>query len=183
MEENRKPAIETIYILPTGNEIQNGVVLDLDSPEVMGQLLRAWPRAEVTRLCPLADEEEAILEKLREVAALRPDLIVLIGGSGGGHRHSDSLGKDYTQSALELYLKDKSVREIYGKNGHLWCKLLCGRMGNCLLINVPGPFHEARAAIGAFIAAAGQGGGLKEINQAMAEAVFSQYPPGRAESR
>ena len=70
--------METIYILPTGNEIQNGVVLDLDSPEVMGQLLRAWPRAEVTRLCPLVDEEEAILEKLREVAALRPDLIVLI---------------------------------------------------------------------------------------------------------
>ena len=56
-------------------------------------------------------------------------------------------------------------------------------MGNCLLINVPGPFHEARAAMEAFIAAAGQGGGLKEINQAMAEAVFSQYPPGRAESR
>ncbi len=170
--------MNAVYILPTGDEIQNGVVLDLDSPEIMGQIVRAYPKAQVTRLCPLVDEEDAILNKIQEIAALSPDLIVLIGGSGGGHRFSSTLGKDFTHSALERYLDQKCSREIYGKNGHLWCKLICGKKGDTLIVNVPGPYQEAKAAAEACLKALTEGCGVEEISRAMAEAVYAQYPAG-----
>ena len=170
--------MKTVYILPTGDEIRNGTVLDLDSQEIMGQLLRRYPMVEVTRLAPLADEEDAIRTRIEDVVAREPDLLVLIGGSGGGHRHSESLGRDFTHSALSLYLDHKSTQEIYGKNGHLWCKLVCGRKGRTLIVNVPGPLQEARAAMAACLEALSEHLDVEGICRNMAHAVFAQYPAG-----
>lgn len=174
--------MRSAYILPTGNEIQNGVVRDLDSPELMSQIVSAYPMAEVTRLCPLVDEEDAIFQKICQTAELGPDLIVLIGGSGGGHRFSDSLGRDFTHTALVRYLDEHASREIYGKNGHLWTKLVCGKKGNTLVINVPGPFTEASAAMAACLQALESGSDVNEICRAMAQAVYNTYPAGAAQA-
>ena len=169
--------VSTVYIIPTGDEIRNGVVQDLDSPEIMGQIVRAHPVAEVTRICPLVDEEDLIFNKIREIAEQKkPDLIVLIGGSGGGHRFSSTLGKDFTHSGLERYLERKVSREIYGKNGHLWCKLVCGKKGPTLIVNVPGPYQEAKAAMEACLKELARESDLEDICKAMAEAVYAQYP-------
>ena len=148
--------VKTAYIIPTGDEIREGIVRDTDSPELMRQILAFDPTMEVTRLSPVV-------------------------GSGGGHRFSKTLGKDYTHSALEQYLTQCSWHEIYGKNGHMWTKLLCGEKDGAVLINVPGPFVEAQAAIRAFLEAWGQGLGVDQISRAMAQAVFAQYPVGAAE--
>lgn len=175
--------INTAYILPTGNEIQNGVVRDLDSPEIMGQIIRMYPEAVVTRLCPVVDEEDIIIKKIREITEEKiPDFIVLIGGSGGGHRFSNTLGKDFTHSALELFLEKKCSREIYGKNGHLWSKLICGKKDNTLIVNVPGPYEEAKAAIEACLQAMDKESSIEEICKSMAEAVYNQYPIGAIRS-
>ena len=102
--------MKSVYIVPTGEEIREGVVLDLDSVEIMSQLLRFNPGVNVTRISPLPDDETRIFQAVQELAERGPSLIVLIGGSGGGHRHSKSLGKDYTHSALDVsynrYLKN-----------------------------------------------------------------------------
>jgi len=175
--------LNTAYIIPTGDEIRNGVVQDLDAPEIIGQIVRVYPKAEVTRLCPLYDDEDAIYNKIREIALQKkPDLIVLIGGSGGGHRFSSTLGKDYTHSVLEQCLDQRCSREIYGKNGHLWCKLVCGKKGSTLIINVPGPYQEAKAAMEAFLKALTKEAGIEDICNAMAEAVYAQYPAGAAKT-
>ena len=168
------------YILPTGNEILEGIVLDLDAPELMRQIVAAWPDAEVTRVSPIVDEEDSIFQKICQTAETGPDLIVLIGGSGGGHRFSSTLGKDYTHTALVRYLDEYSAREIYGKNGHMWSKLVCGRKGRTLFINVPGPFEEAKAAMKACLAGMLQNAPVEEISLAMAQAVFNKYPSGGA---
>jgi len=169
--------LNTVYILPTGDEIRNGVVRDIDAPEIMGQIVRVYPQAEVIRLCPVVDEEDTIFSKIREITTQRaPDLIVLIGGSGGGHRFSSTLGKDFTHSALERYLDQGCSREIYGKNGHLWCKLVCGKKGSTLIVNVPGPYQEAMAAMEACLEVLVKKGTDEEICKAMAEAVYAQYP-------
>ena len=47
--------------------------------------------AEVTRTAPIIDEEDAIFKRICEAAETGADLIVLIGGSGGGHRFSKTL--------------------------------------------------------------------------------------------
>ena len=173
--------MKSVYILPTGDEIKSGIVLDLDAPEIMEQAVRTFPEAEVTRVCPLIDVEDTIFNKIKEISEERkPDLIVLIGGSGGGHRFSKSLGKDFTHSALEKYLDEYASHEIYGKNGHMWSKLVCGKKDNTIIMNVPGPFVEAKVATEAFFKAYLDGKTLDEISLAMAEAVLAQYPVGAA---
>ncbi len=171
-------AMKSAVIIPTGDEVKNGIVLDTDSPEILAQLIRQFPEMKVVRLGPLTDDEEAILTLLQETVLESPDLIVLVGGSGGGHRFSPSLGKDYTQSALEKFLIEKAASEIYGKNGHLWCKLICGKKDKTVIINVPGPFYEAKAAMSAFLNSYAAGMDLSQINKEMAQAVYDQYPRG-----
>jgi molybdopterin biosynthesis enzyme MoaB len=176
-----KAFVKNVYILPTGDEIRNGVVWDLDSPEIISQILHQYPMAEVTRLSPVVDDEDTILRKIQEIATRAPDLLVLIGGSGGGHRFSETLSRDFTHSALEHYLDERSSREIYGKNGHLWSKQVCGKIGTTLIVNVPGPYEEAKAAFAACVKTLSSGrGGLEDVCQAMAEAVYAQYPVGSA---
>lgn len=174
--------MKTAYILPTGDEIRSGIVLDLDSPEIMTQILKIYPEVEVTRLCPLIDKEDVIFNKIGEIVKRQPDLIVLIGGSGGGHRFSETLGKDFTHSALERYLDEYASHEIYGKNGHMWSKLICGKKGITTIVNVPGPYVEAKVAIEAYLKASADGVDLDNISLAMADAVLAQYPVGAAKT-
>lgn len=168
--------IESAAILPTGEEIRDGIVLDTNSPEVMRQLLRLSPACRIMRWPPIADNEEDIKHAI-EAAAAQSSIVVLIGGSGGGHRHSSTLHMDFTHSALEALLPLKYSHEIYGKNGHLWCKLVCGKINDALIMNLPGPFVEASAAMVAFCNAFSEDpGNLAAINKAMAGAVLAQYP-------
>lgn len=170
-----------ITIIPTGDEILDGTVRDLDSPMVLSELLRLWPQACAVRAAPAADSLPAILAALEAAQAEGTDLAILIGGSGGGHRFSPTLGKDFSHSAMDVFLQTGSAREIYGKNGHLWCRLVCGLRNSMLLINLPGPYVEAQAAITAFLAAIQSTADPSALVDAMAEAVFAQYPCGSAE--
>lgn len=168
--------ISHAFIIPTGNEIKDGTVLDLDCPKIMEELVRLNPEMVVTRLAPVVDVEENIVETMQSCVERGADLVVLVGGSGGGHRFSETLGKDYTHSAMERWLDRRVSHQIYGKNGHMWSKLICGRKGDCLVINVPGPLREAAAAIKAFTGSMREGLDLRGINDAMSEAVLAQYP-------
>lgn len=172
--------MKSVFILPTGNEIKNGTVVDLDSPEIMKQVVCAYPCAQVTRLCPIVDKEEAILNKIDEIVSSCPDLIILIGGSGEGHRYSNILGKDFTHSALEKYLEEHASYKIYGKNGHMWSKLICGKKDQTMIINVPGPFVEAQAACEAFLKAVQENKTIDSICFEVARAVYTKYPKGAA---
>ena len=173
--------INEAAIIPTGREIMDGTVLDANSPAVMYSLVCMAPMCTVHRSAPIEDNEEAICRAIEHWIAKGTDLVAVIGGSGGGHRHSESLSGDYTHSALERLLDEKASREIWGKNGHLWCKLVCGRKNSALIINLPGPYVEAKAAIEAFCRVYPKSAGrLDEINRAMTSAVQGQYPENAA---
>lgn len=168
--------ISRAFLLPTGGEIRDGTVLDLDCPRIMEQLVRMNPEMVITRLAPLLDVEENIAAAMQRCVDEGAELIVLVGGSGGGHRFSDRLSEDYTHSAMERWLEQKTSKQIYGKNGHMWTNLVCGTKDGCLVVNVPGPLREAAAAIEAFVKSAGEPPDIFAINQAMTEAVLAQYP-------
>ena len=169
--------LQRVAILPTGNEIANGVVLDTDSPMIMQEILRVFSRCEVRRFPPILDEGGAIADAVREMAETGADCIIVIGGSGEGHRHSPVLGKDCTHTALEQLLENPSATALYGKNGHMWSRLVCGRLDGALVLNVPGPYREAEAAVHALLGVVSQEAAPTEtaINTAMAEAVRAQY--------
>ena len=163
-------------IIPTGDELASGIVLDTDSPAIMGQLLAINGGAFVARCAPVIDREASITETIEGFAAEGYDLIVLIGGSGGGHRHSSTLGKDFTHSSLDGILEDKSQCELYGKNGHMWSKLVIGRLGGAIVFNVPGPYDEALAVIRAFKESYMKDeNDLEAVNKSMMAALKAKY--------
>ena len=164
-------------IIPTGQEILDGIVLDTDSPTVMSCLIGMTPNCEIYKIAPLPDDIHGIRDAVENWVAQNANLIVLIGGSGGGHRHSRTLSPDCTWVAILDVVDRKACREIRGKNGHLWCKLICGKKGETMIINLPGPFVEAKACIEAFcqVYPAAEGD-LGKINQAMTEALLALYP-------
>ncbi len=165
-----KPAL----ILPTGDEIFRGVVVDTDSPMIQKALEALGFSAAVHP--PLLDSEEEIAAALESASREGYGLVILIGGSGGGHRHDPTLSHDFTHSALEGLLSPMEATGLYGKNGHLWSRLLCGYLGETLVANVPGPFREAQAAMGAFCAIyRSREYDLRELNAAMAAAVCGTY--------
>ena len=164
-------------VIPTGREIIDGTVLDTNSPTIIYNIITMEPLCAVRRDRPVDDDEEAISQIVEYWAAANIDLIVLIGGSGGGNRFDYTLSPDCTHTALENLLEEKVSTEIFGKNGHLWCKLICGRKNGAVVINVPGPYTEAKAAIEAFCQTyTKHPGDLKEINAAMIQAVLAGYP-------
>jgi len=124
----------------------------------------------------MADDQALIVDTVQSYVDAGADLICLIGGSGGGHRHNASFSKDFTHSALDQLLPTGVSGAIYGKNGHMWCRLHCGFNKQTLIINVPGPYHEARAAIEAFCESYRDApADLNEHNKRMLAAVSRQY--------
>lgn len=163
-----------IVIIPTGDEVKEGIILDTDSPMIMQMMLMLYSDSRIVKTAPVKDTLIGIVSEIEKNISEGADMVILIGGSGGGHRYSSTLGEDYTHSALMDILDEKHATELYGKNGHMWCKLICGTIGDAMVINVPGPYEEAKAAMEAFKENQGCGD-LKKINEGMAIAVKEQY--------
>jgi len=168
--------ISKACIVPTGDEIRNGTVIDTDSPMLMQNLLRLDGTMDILRTAPVADEQGLISRTLEECIGNGCDLVVVIGGSGSGHMHSEILGRDYTYQSMAAVADRIHSTALYGKNGHLWSRLVCAEKGNTMMINVPGPYVEAEAAIRAFCMTYMDESEDPEIlNRRMAEAVVRQY--------
>lgn len=170
--------MKQVTIIPTGDEVCHGLVIDTNSPAMMMAVVEHFPRCQVVRTAPIAD----IQQEIEQEVLRRPesDLILIIGGSGGGRLYDPSLAVDVTHQAIERLLPDPAVQEIYGFNGHLWSRLVVGRLGNTLVANVPGPYTEAVAATRALLAALVEGKKPEQAAKAMAQAVLATYPKGGA---
>lgn len=169
--------LKKVSIIPTGNEINNGVVIDTNSPAIMQIILENFPQCEVTREKPVVDKENKIVEKIDECVSKDSDLVIIIGGSGGGYRFDSTLAEDYTHTAMIKYLSEFTAREIYGKNGHLWSKIVYGRKDSTIVTNVPGPYVEAVAAAKALIKSLKDDSkDIDPICEDMANAVLNNYP-------
>lgn len=168
--------MKKVVIIPTGDEIKAGIVIDTNSPALMGIVLEKYPASQVIRIEPVADEPGEISRSIKSHGD--SDLIILIGGSGGGKKFDPSLAQDLTHEVMEKLLTDFQVKEIYGYNGHLWSRLIIGLLGKTVVANVPGPYVEAVAAGRALVQGLAEGKSLPSISGEIARAVMSQYPLG-----
>ena len=161
-------------IQPTGNEILAGIVEDTDSPMIRTVLEGIGLSADIA--VPVVDEEGRIEAAIRAAAREGCALLVLIGGSGGGHRFDPTLSQDFTHTTMDRILTGCRATALYGKNGHLWSRLVCGWLEDTLVVNVPGPYREAKAAIEALAPLyKGADTDTAALNAAMAEAVCATY--------
>lgn len=169
--------INKAIIIPTGDEILKGTVIDTNSPAIMALILERFPWCEVTRITPSVDDENTIITKLKKAIEEKADVIIIIGGSGGGHRFIPNASKDFTHTAILKVFPNSCYKEIYGKNGHLWSKLIAAKEGESLVANVPGPYVEAVAAAKAALDTISEGEtDPKIIVEMTSKAVSQQYP-------
>lgn len=164
-------------IVPTGDELVAGIVVDTNGPAVRDIILRRFPDCDVLCCEPVPDSAAAIGRIVRKLATGH-DLVVVTGGSGGGGRCDRNLAEDCTHGALAACTQGPVSREIYGPNGHLWCNIVVGSCDGALVFNVPGPGVEAVAAAAAAIECLEDDVPVDRdfLADRIAEAVVNQYP-------
>lgn len=166
-------------ILPTGDELRDGTVTDTDGPAIEAILLESFPGCTVTSAPPVADHGTAIAHAVRGCVEQGAQLVVVVGGTGGGRRHVASLAQDCTSDALLGCLDPAESVALEGTNGHLLSKLVAGCLGDCLVVCVPGPHVEAIAAARALAGCLEQGAvEAREVVSRMGKAVLATYPEG-----
>jgi hypothetical protein len=135
--------LNKVVIIPTGDEVASGIIFDSNSLMLTEKIVKKFPPCEIYRLSPAKDRKKEIIEALNRAVGFNPDLIILTGGTGGGRKFSLNLAPDLTHVVLSKLLSPKAEREIYGGNGHLWCKIVCGYYNSILVVSLPGPETEA----------------------------------------
>lgn len=165
-------------VVPTGDEIVSGVIVDTNGPAISAVVRSCFPDCHVTVLPAVPDSRNAIRGTAISCAECGADLVILTGGSGGGQRFDPSLAVDCTHDTLFDLLNGPFVRELYGSNGHLWARLVAGTLRATTFLNVPGPYAEAVAAAEAVVRSIGDCGRIdaQRIVDVAASAVLAQYP-------
>lgn len=168
--------MKKVAIIPTGDEIRSGLVVDTNSPVIMAIILEKYPRANIERVVPVKDKTRDLYDQIYNRRTF--DLIVVIGGSGGGKKYDPNLAEDITHIVLDDILEKKHIKEIYGFNGHLWSRLVIGMLGNLLVFNVPGPMVEAEIVTKVAIESLSKNLELADIANIMAKSLIEKYPKG-----
>lgn len=166
--------VKSLFIAPTGDELIAGIIRDGNSPAIAEIAQRSFPGLKTHIHPPVPDRKEAFDAALQ--AALAFDLALFSGGSGGGRDYDPELTIDCTHKALMDFLDAYAVRDIFGCNGHLWARMVCGQKDGTLFFNVPGPTVEAVAAAAAAFDALAANAGPDGVVDAMIDAVRATYP-------
>ncbi len=174
--------IRRAHILPTGDELVNGWVADTSSTAIASVLRSVFPWCDIQCLPPVRDSETRIVAQIDRSLATGIDLLVVSGGSGGGHRHLPELAMDLTHSALTGRFPEAAHRDIYGSSGHLWCRVVAAEYDGALILSVPGPHVGAVSAMeGAVRALVSDRRDLADLAEALVQGVLQSYPPDAVE--
>jgi molybdopterin biosynthesis enzyme len=170
-----------VVLLPTGDEVVDGIIIDTNTPALAALVQARWPTAAIVAHQPVRDRQADLRDAIQACDA---DLLIASGGSGGGKAFVPELAEDCTHRALLAALRDTATRQIWGQNGHLWSQLVAGRLGRLHAFNVPGPQVEAvAAATAALDLLADAPWNAAAVVTATATAVLACYPPSRAHLR
>lgn len=167
--------MEEVVIIPTGDEIKKGIVLDTNSPAIMQLVLGYRPTCRIIRSVPPVDIKEEIQKELR-LWGKGDGIIFLTGGSGGGRVFDSDLAVDCTHAAVAELLGDSESIDIIGGNGHLFARIVVGRFEDKLVVTLPGPNAEALSGARAALENLSPAIDCKLIARKVAEAVVAQYP-------
>ncbi|QDR81994.1 molybdopterin-binding protein [Sporomusa termitida] len=167
--------MEEVVIIPTGDEIRQGLVLDTNSPQIMALALGVWPACRIVRAVPPPDGKAEIQEEVRGWGQGR-GIIFLTGGSGGGKVCDSSLAVDCTHEAVLDIVQGGEAVELIGSNGHLLAKIVVGRFKDKLVVTLPGPTVEAVSGAKAVLESAAEDIDCKTLAIQVARAIVAQYP-------
>ncbi len=170
--------IDSLTIVPTGDEVADGIIRDTDSPAIAEIMRAIQPESRVTIHEPLRDNVKVIKGFIQSLDNKPSPVAILIGGSGGGKHYDADLALDCTHQAMRECLSPVVHRDLVGYNGHLWCRIVVGMHSGTLFFNVPGPQVEAEAAARAGLNYLTQAQSINctKMADCVAKAVWAQYP-------
>ena len=166
--------MEEVIIIPTGDEIKKGIVLDTNSPKIMELVLGYWPACRFVRTVPPVDVKEEIQKEIRGRGQGK-GIIFLTGGSGGGKVFNNGLAVDCTHAAVEEILDSCESVEIIGSNGHLFAKIVVGKYEDKLIVTLPGPTVEAVSGAKTILENLSENIDYKLLATKVAQAIVNQY--------
>jgi len=169
-------SMKKIIIIPTGDEICEGILIDTNSPKIIARLIEKYPTASIKRNKPVRDKKKLITKAINQSVQKNYQLILTVGGTGGGGKSTKSLANDYSHESILKLASDYETISIYGYNGHLWSKIVVALIKNSLIITLPGPQIEALAALDAALNSINEPLDKRKICDNIANAVINKYP-------
>jgi len=167
--------VREVVVIPTGDEIKEGVVLDTNSLAILELILNQWPGCRFIRAVPPPDNCKAIQSEIKRWGR-HSGIMFLTGGAGGGKVYNSELTEDCTHKAVIELIPDAETIEIFGSNGHLFAKIVVGKFKEKIIVSLPGPNIEAVAGAKAAIKAIIEGKDYKGIAIRVGQAICKQYP-------
>jgi len=140
-----------IAVITISDRCSQGLMTDTAGPAVAALVEREWPRAEI-RAALLADDENAIESKLRELIEEEAALVLTVGGTGMGQR-------DRTPEATRRVIDREApglaeAMRVRGaeRNPYAWLSRgVAGLRGETTIVNLPGSKRGAEESLEAIL--------------------------------
>ena len=169
----------SVAVLSTGGEVARGEIEDTNLAAARELLGDAGYR--VTGGGVADDDEELIAARVAHLLEDGHGLILTTGGVGAED-------KDRTIEALQRLAPDLSTAILatydvgHGRHVKPHVRVACGRIGETLLVALPGPTREVRAALPALIAALANGMPPAGVAEAIAEPIRALWRAHRSQT-
>ena len=173
----RRYVRSSVAVLSTGGEVARGEIEDTNfaaAKEIMGEAGYRVSSAGVAE-----DDESIIAGRLAMMLEDGHGVILTTGGVGAED-------KDRTIEAMQQLVPDLSTAILatyavgHGRHVKPHVRVACGRLGETMLVALPGPTREVRAALPALIAALEQGLPAGAVAEAIAEPIRALWRAHRA---
>jgi len=155
LEANLKVYVaRAVVVLSTGGEVARGEIEDTNFAAVKSVL---GEQGFLVHHAGVVDDDEALIAaRIRHLLVEGYGLIITTGGVGAED-------KDQTIEAMQRLAPNLSTAILaeykvgHGRHVKPHVRVACGRIGETILVALPGPTREVQAALPALIAGLGQG--------------------------
>ncbi len=176
--EIRERLRKTAIVFSTGAEVAGGRVMDTNTPAIAARLDGEGYR--VKRGGTLGDDERLIASRLRAAAEDGHGLVLTTGGVGAED-------KDRTIEAVILADPDATTAPVVryelgvGRHRHKdSVRVAVGRIGDTVIVALPGPTDEVRIALDALLGGLASGAGQEALAETIAASLRGRLREKRA---
>lgn len=148
VEEVKSRIAKRAIVFSTGFEIKDGIVKDTNTPVIMERLQKEGYK--VARGHVLDDDENIIASNILDALSEGYGLIVITGGVGAEEKDKTVEGilRVDPEAATSYIVKYEVGKGRHVKDG---VKIAVGKVGETIIIGLPGPTEEARLGLEAAI--------------------------------
>nr|WP_240912564.1 molybdopterin-binding protein [Thermococcus sp. LS2] len=140
--------MKRVKVIPTGNEVVAGIIQDTNSPLIKEKFEELGYEVDVSP--PVEDDERAIANAIESAIYEGYGIIITTGGVGAEEKDKTvEATKRIDPSAATPYIVH--YQKGTGRHAKAGVKIGVGKVGEFLIINLPGPNEEVRECLDVLI--------------------------------